>query len=160
MLCLRLCDELKWKLNVAHFVGLYSSFLGCFFYTIFGSCKDSAIGPTAISALLTRENIHGLGPAGATILCLLNGIVVFLMGVFQFGENGYHFWNYKFFLICYSEIVNLGQEIKFNKYYRWKWWLSLVFHEEFHKIRWLNLLITVLLQEVKQFQKVYFSHHL
>ncbi|XP_044759831.1 sodium-independent sulfate anion transporter-like [Coccinella septempunctata] len=66
-------------------IGLYSSFLGCFFYTIFGSCKDSAVGPTAISALLTRENIHGLGPAGATIFCFLNGCVVFLMGVFQCG---------------------------------------------------------------------------
>ncbi|KAK9883788.1 hypothetical protein WA026_001983 [Henosepilachna vigintioctopunctata] len=66
-------------------IGLYSSFMACFIYAIFGSCKDSPIGPTAIAALLTRENIHDLGPAGATILCFLTGCVVFLMGIFQCG---------------------------------------------------------------------------
>ncbi|KAL3273824.1 hypothetical protein HHI36_015252 [Cryptolaemus montrouzieri] len=66
-------------------IGLYSSFMACFVYAIFGSCKDSPIGPTAISGLLTRENIHGLGAPAATILCFLSGCVVFLMGIFQFG---------------------------------------------------------------------------
>lgn len=66
-------------------IGLYSSFIGCIIYAIFGSCKDSSIGPSAISALLTRENIHGLGPAGAALLCFLNGCVVFIMGIFQCG---------------------------------------------------------------------------
>ncbi|KAF2899319.1 hypothetical protein ILUMI_06855 [Ignelater luminosus] len=66
-------------------VGLYSSFLACFIYAIFGSCKDSAIGPTAIAALLSRENSHGFGVDGAVLLCFLTGCVEFLMGVLQLG---------------------------------------------------------------------------
>ncbi|KAL0278539.1 UNVERIFIED_CONTAM: hypothetical protein PYX00_000337 [Menopon gallinae] len=65
--------------------GLYSSFMACFIYTIFGSCKDSPVGPTAVAAILTRENLHGLGPEFAVLLCFLSGCVEFLMGVFQLG---------------------------------------------------------------------------
>lgn len=68
-------------------IGLYSSFMACFVYTIFGNCKDSAIGPTAISGLLTRENNHGFGVDGAVLLCFLSGCVEFLMGVLQLGES-------------------------------------------------------------------------
>ncbi|KAJ8915141.1 hypothetical protein NQ315_000393 [Exocentrus adspersus] len=66
-------------------VGLYSSFMACFVYTIFGSCKDSAIGPTAISGLLTRENNHGMGIPGVVLLTFLSGCVEFFMGVLQLG---------------------------------------------------------------------------
>lgn len=69
-------------------VGLYSSFIACFVYAIFGSCKDSAIGPTAISGLLTKENNHGFGIDGAVLLCFLSGCVELLMGVLQLGT----FW--------------------------------------------------------------------
>ncbi|XP_059472073.1 sodium-independent sulfate anion transporter-like isoform X2 [Neocloeon triangulifer] len=65
--------------------GLYSSFVGSFVYAVFGSCKDSPIGPTAIAAILTRENIHGLGPQVAIFLCLISGVVELLMGIFQLG---------------------------------------------------------------------------
>lgn len=66
--------------------GLYSSFMACFIYTIFGSCKDSPIGPTAIAAILTRENLHGLGPEFAVLLCFLSGCVELLMGILQLGK--------------------------------------------------------------------------
>ena len=33
--------------------GLYSAFMGCFVYIVFGSSKDITIGPTAIMALMT-----------------------------------------------------------------------------------------------------------
>lgn len=72
-------------------VGLYSSFMACFVYTIFGSCKDSAIGPTAISGLLTRENNHGFGVNGAILLCFLSGCVEFLMGVMQLGNKFFYY---------------------------------------------------------------------
>lgn len=72
-------------------VGLYSSFMACFVYTIFGSCKDSAIGPTAISGLLTRENNHGLGVDGAVLLTFLAGCVELIMGMLQLGKNKSHF---------------------------------------------------------------------
>lgn len=65
--------------------GLYSSFVGCFVYAILGSCKDSPIGPTAIMAILTRENLHELGADGAIILAFLTGMVQLLMGIAQLG---------------------------------------------------------------------------
>ncbi|KAJ8984677.1 hypothetical protein NQ317_015768 [Molorchus minor] len=66
-------------------VGLYSSFMACFVYALFGSCKDAPIGPTAISALMTRENDHGMGIPGAVLLTFLSGCVEFIMGVLQLG---------------------------------------------------------------------------
>ncbi|XP_044731461.1 sodium-independent sulfate anion transporter-like [Chrysoperla carnea] len=65
--------------------GLYSSFMACFVYTVFGSVKDSPVGPTAIAAILTRENLHGLGPDFAVLLCFLSGCVMLLMGILQLG---------------------------------------------------------------------------
>lgn len=67
--------------------GLYSSFMACFVYTVFGSVKDSAIGPTAIAAILTRENLHGLGPEFAVLLAFLSGCVELLMGILQLGKE-------------------------------------------------------------------------
>lgn len=52
---------------------------------ILGSCKESSIGPTAIMAILIRENIHGLGPSYAILLCFLTGIVQLIMGILQLG---------------------------------------------------------------------------
>jgi sodium-independent sulfate anion transporter 11 len=71
--------------------GLYSSFVGCFVYTIFGSCKDSPIGPTAIAAILTRENIHDMGPQFAILLCFVTGCVELIMGVLQLGKFFLHY---------------------------------------------------------------------
>ncbi|XP_037293798.1 sodium-independent sulfate anion transporter [Manduca sexta] len=65
--------------------GLYSSFMACFVYTVFGSVKDSAIGPTAIAAILTRENLHGLGPEFAVLLAFVSGCVELIMGILQLG---------------------------------------------------------------------------
>ena len=66
--------------------GLYSSFVGCLVYIIFGSCPETAIGPTAMAAMLTGDAIKGKGPQYATLLCLLTGIVQVLMGLFKFGK--------------------------------------------------------------------------
>lgn len=46
-----------WKLQY----GLYSSFMGCFVYLVFGSCKDITVGPTAIMALLSQQHVIRLG---------------------------------------------------------------------------------------------------
>lgn len=81
--------------------GLYSSFMACFVYTVFGSCKDSPVGPTAIMAILTRENLHDLGPQGAILLCFLTGCVQLLMGVLQLG--------------MYKHVLYLFEEKKFVK---------------------------------------------
>ncbi|KAJ8665258.1 hypothetical protein QAD02_006920 [Eretmocerus hayati] len=67
--------------------GLYGSFLGCFLYIFFGSCKDVPFGPTAIVSLLTYQTVSQLEDPlpHAILLCFLSGVVEFLMGVFGLG---------------------------------------------------------------------------
>ncbi|KAL6261738.1 hypothetical protein P5V15_006829 [Pogonomyrmex californicus] len=67
--------------------GLYSSFMACFVYTIFGSWKDVPVGPTAIAAILTRETLQKahLGPDFAVLLCFISGCISLLMGILQLG---------------------------------------------------------------------------
>lgn len=65
--------------------GLYSSFLASFIYVILGSLKDGSVAPTAIQAILIRENIHGLGPSFAILLCFWTGFVQLVMGALQLG---------------------------------------------------------------------------
>lgn len=68
--------------------GLYSSFMACFVYTIFGSCKDVPVGPTAIAAILTREALQGVdsSPIFAVTLTFISGCICLLMGVLQLGD--------------------------------------------------------------------------
>ncbi|CAK1596276.1 unnamed protein product [Parnassius mnemosyne] len=65
--------------------GLYSSFMGCFVYTIFGSCKDITLGPTALLALMTYEQIQGRNFDYAILLCFLTGVVQLVMGILHLG---------------------------------------------------------------------------
>lgn len=65
--------------------GLYSSFVGCFVYIIFGSCKDITIGPTALMALMTYQQILNRNEDYAVLLCFLSGIVQLLMAVLNLG---------------------------------------------------------------------------
>ncbi|XP_068631707.1 sodium-independent sulfate anion transporter-like [Battus philenor] len=65
--------------------GLYSSFVGCFVYTIFGSCKDITLGPTALLALMTYEQIQGRNFDYAILLCFLTGVVQLVMGILHLG---------------------------------------------------------------------------
>ncbi|CAH2106328.1 unnamed protein product [Euphydryas editha] len=65
--------------------GLYSSFMGCFVYLVLGSCKDITLGPTALLALMTYEQIQGRNFDYAVLLCFLTGIVQLLMGILHLG---------------------------------------------------------------------------
>ncbi|XP_026271920.1 sodium-independent sulfate anion transporter [Frankliniella occidentalis] len=65
--------------------GLYGSFLGCLLYIFLGSCKDVPMGPTAITALLVYQSVHGAGPEYAVLLCFLTGVVQLLMGILGLG---------------------------------------------------------------------------
>lgn len=67
--------------------GLYGSFLGCFIYVIFGSCKDIPMGPTAIISLLTYQTISHLESPiqHAILLSFIAGIVELIMGIFGLG---------------------------------------------------------------------------
>ena len=64
--------------------GLYSAFVGCFVYCVFGSCKDITIGPTAIMALMTSMHAKH-GPEYAVLLSFLSGLIIFLCGLLQLG---------------------------------------------------------------------------
>ncbi|KAK8753435.1 hypothetical protein OTU49_004486, partial [Cherax quadricarinatus] len=65
--------------------GLYSAFMGCFMYVIFGSCKDITIGPTAIMALMTLEYSGSGGPVYAVLLCFTSGIIIITAGLCNLG---------------------------------------------------------------------------
>ncbi|XP_076633194.1 epidermal stripes and patches [Colletes latitarsis] len=67
--------------------GLYGSFIGCFIYVIFGSCKDTPLGPTAIISLLTYQTVSHLDEPvqHAILLCFLAGVIELLMGIFGLG---------------------------------------------------------------------------
>ncbi|XP_011144186.1 sodium-independent sulfate anion transporter isoform X2 [Harpegnathos saltator] len=67
--------------------GLYGSFLGCFIYVIFGSCKDIPMGPTAIISLLTYQTVSHLEDPvpHAILLSFMAGLVELIMGIFGLG---------------------------------------------------------------------------
>lgn len=64
--------------------GLYSAFMGCFMYMIFGSCKDITVGPTAIMALLTSE-YASKDPAFVILLTFLSGLIIMTLGFLRLG---------------------------------------------------------------------------
>lgn len=65
--------------------GLYSSFMASFVYTIFGSCKNITIGPTAIMAVMVRPLVVEYGADMAVLICFLKGCFIALLGVFHLG---------------------------------------------------------------------------
>ncbi|KAK3091412.1 hypothetical protein FSP39_019726 [Pinctada imbricata] len=68
--------------------GLYSAFMGCFVYCFLGTSKDITLGPTAIMSLMTATFAVSPvkdDPTYAILLCLMTGIVQFLMGVLHLG---------------------------------------------------------------------------
>ncbi|XP_071051901.1 sodium-independent sulfate anion transporter-like [Onthophagus taurus] len=65
--------------------GLYSAFMGCFIYAIFGGCKDITIGPTALMALMTYQQIANRSVDYAVLLCFICGLVQLFMAVLNLG---------------------------------------------------------------------------
>ncbi|XP_047360090.1 sodium-independent sulfate anion transporter isoform X1 [Vespa velutina] len=65
--------------------GLYSSFMGCFVYLVFGSTKEVTVGPTAIMALLSQHHVLTLGEDIAVLISFLSGCIITAMGIFQLG---------------------------------------------------------------------------
>jgi MFS superfamily sulfate permease-like transporter len=75
-----------------HFIlqyGLYGAFFGSFLYIILGSCKDVAMGPTAVVSLLTYQHAGHLGDYAYLCAILLNflaGCIELAMGILQLGK--------------------------------------------------------------------------
>lgn len=65
--------------------GLYTSFMGCFIYALLGSCKDMAVGPTSIMAIITAPFVAEGGAQYAVLLAFLVGCVQLLFGVLNLG---------------------------------------------------------------------------
>ncbi|XP_050298002.1 sodium-independent sulfate anion transporter [Anthonomus grandis grandis] len=65
--------------------GLYSAFAGCFIYAIFGSIKDITIGPTALMALMTYQQVMNRNTDYAILLCFLSGVVQLIMSILHLG---------------------------------------------------------------------------
>lgn len=80
------------ELRALHFqCGLYSAFMGCFMYTLFGTAKDITLGPTAVLSLMTAAAF----PKGASlndrahyavILSFLSGICQVFLSIFNLGK--------------------------------------------------------------------------
>ena len=69
--------------------GLYSAFMGCFIYTVFGTSKDITLGPTAIMSLMTAAFAASPVPGDATyaiVLSLMAGVIQVAMGFLHLGE--------------------------------------------------------------------------
>lgn len=66
--------------------GLYSAFMGCFVYFVFGSCKDITIGPTAIMSLMVQIHVANLGPAFAMLSAFLAGCIILVLGLLNLGK--------------------------------------------------------------------------
>lgn len=80
--------------------GLYSAFAGCIVYTVFGSCKDITIGPTALMSLMTHQQVVSRNSDYAVLLCFLSGILQFIMGSLKLGKN-----KYRIRLVCYRQYL-------------------------------------------------------
>lgn len=65
--------------------GLYSSFMACFIYALFGTCKDVAIGPTSILAIIIVPYVAIGGVTYAVLLSFFTGLIMILLGLLNLG---------------------------------------------------------------------------
>jgi len=72
--------------------GLYSGFIGSLFYPLFGTSKQTSVGPLALVSLLTFSAINATDAetpseklAAAMCLSLLVGLILLVMGILRLG---------------------------------------------------------------------------
>lgn len=71
--------------------------MGCFMYTIFGSCKDITIGPTAIMSIMTAEHAAAGGITYVILITFLSGCIQLIMGILNLGN----YFLFEYILIFY-----------------------------------------------------------
>ena len=64
--------------------GLYTAYMGCFIYCVFGGSKDVSIGPTAIMSLMVDHFAKG-EPLYAIALTFYCGVAQLLLGALRLG---------------------------------------------------------------------------
>lgn len=65
--------------------GLYTSFIGCIVYSLLGTCKDMAVGPTSIVSMLVLPYAMIGGPQYAILLAFLCGLLQLISGILNLG---------------------------------------------------------------------------
>lgn len=65
--------------------GLYTSFMGCFIYSLLGTCKDMAVGPTSILAMIVLPYVMIGGPQYAILLSFMCGWIQLIAGILNLG---------------------------------------------------------------------------
>ncbi|MBB5213720.1 SulP family sulfate permease [Parapusillimonas granuli] len=71
--------------------GLYASMLPLLFYAVFGSSRTLAVGPAAVTSLMTAAAVGQVAAGGAAywdavlVLTLLSGLILLAMGVLKLG---------------------------------------------------------------------------
>lgn len=65
--------------------GLYSSLTAGAVYTIFGSCKDISVGPTAILSAITAKYVSSYSADFAVLATFLSGVLILTMSVLRLG---------------------------------------------------------------------------
>ena len=63
--------------------------MGFFAYVVFGSVKESSIGPTAIMAIMTFSYANEGGPEYAALLAFPAGALELLAGMLNLGKFSY-----------------------------------------------------------------------
>lgn len=87
--------------------------MGCFMYTIFGSCKDITIGPTAIMSIMTAEHAAAGGITYVILITFLTGCIQLIMGILNLGNYFLFKCILKFLCRCYY--IGYTISIIFNK---------------------------------------------
>lgn len=82
--------------------------MGCFVYALLGSCKDITIGPTALMALMTYQQVIGRNADFAVLLAFLTGCVQLLMALLQLGIV-------RCVCVCSTALLFLDLEIFLNE---------------------------------------------
>ncbi len=60
--------------------------MGLFAYIVFGSVKETSVGPTAVMALMTFSYANEGGPAYAALLTFLAGLLELAAGLLNLGK--------------------------------------------------------------------------
>ena len=59
--------------------------MGCFIYALFGTCKDAAVGPTSILAIVIAPYVALGGATYAIMMSFFAGILMFILGILNLG---------------------------------------------------------------------------
>ena len=93
---------------------MYSAFAGCIVYTVFGSCKDITIGPTALMSLMTYQQVVNKNADYAVLLCFLSGILQFIMGSLKLGMYSFKTLIGTIIMFVYIHFIFLIQTVKLS----------------------------------------------